>query len=204
MPKTLASSGGSSSRPTRPPACTIPISSRFTWSDRKAQSHFYAMQLIEGRTLAELIAEARRNGEPREGASRVQDSQQITPPTPLRKGGKEREVGNPRPSPRQAAELGVQAALGSPFRSRTGNHPPGRQAIEPADRDSGWLWVSDFGLARIAGQSDLTLSGAVLGTLRYMSPEQAFGPARRGRSSDRRLLAGGHALRADHARTGVR
>jgi tetratricopeptide (TPR) repeat protein len=33
--------------------------------------------------------------------------------------------------------------------------------------------VTDFGLARLQGDSDLTLSGDLLGTLRYMSPEQA-------------------------------
>ena len=37
------------------------------------------------------------------------------------------------------------------------------------------LWVADFGLARIRGDSDLTASGDVLGTLRYLSPEQAKG-----------------------------
>src|SRR5437870_6170042 len=38
----------------------------------------------------------------------------------------------------------------------------------------GQLWVTDFGLARRAADSDLTMSGDLLGTLRYMSPEQAL------------------------------
>ena len=36
------------------------------------------------------------------------------------------------------------------------------------------LWITDFGLARIHDQAGLTLSGDLLGTLRYMSPEQAL------------------------------
>jgi tetratricopeptide (TPR) repeat protein len=39
---------------------------------------------------------------------------------------------------------------------------------------SGKLWVADFGLARFATDAGLTVSGDLLGTLRYMSPEQAL------------------------------
>ena len=36
------------------------------------------------------------------------------------------------------------------------------------------LWITDFGLARFHSEAGLTLSGDLLGTLRYMSPEQAL------------------------------
>src|SRR5262249_46767087 len=38
----------------------------------------------------------------------------------------------------------------------------------------GHLWVTDFGLAHCQNQAGLTMSGDLVGTLRYMSPEQAL------------------------------
>ncbi len=50
--------------------------------------------------------------------------------------------------------------------------------IKPAnlmlDRD-GKLWITDFGLARIEGDVGVTVSGDLLGTARYMAPENTTG-----------------------------
>ena len=42
------------------------------------------------------------------------------------------------------------------------------------DRD-GKVWVTDFGLAQVKDAPSITQTGVLLGTLRYMSPEQAAG-----------------------------
>ncbi len=50
------------------------------------------------------------------------------------------------------------------------------------DRRTGRAMVSDFGIARVAETQPLTATGAVLGTVQYMSPEQVSGDALDGRS----------------------
>ncbi|MFP6694080.1 MAG: protein kinase [Pirellulales bacterium] len=75
------------------------------------------------------------------------------------------------------AELGVQ--LGSALHYAHGQGTLHRD-IKPANvilDYAGTAWLTDFGLAKAVEQDDFTTTGKVLGTLRYMSPEQLQGKA---------------------------
>ncbi len=137
--------------------------------------HFYAMQFIEGQTLAEVIEELRRKNEECRGSANecpsTFDLLSSFDPGPS-------SVAR-RPTFFQVvAQLGVQAAEALEHAHGLGVV---HRDIKPANLlvdGRGHLWITDFGLARFQNDPGLTLSGDLVGTLRYMSPEQAL--AKRG------------------------
>lgn len=78
-------------------------------------------------------------------------------------------------TPREVAHLGVSVADALQHSHELGII---HRDIKPSNLlldIHGKVWVTDFGLARCHQADQMTASGAVLGTLRYMSPEQANG-----------------------------
>jgi tRNA A-37 threonylcarbamoyl transferase component Bud32 len=130
--------------------------------------HYYAMQYVEGQSLAALIAELRSSKAEAPRAHPAESTVAVA-----------RLSTEPRPGGVRVfdwiADLGRQAALALEHAHQTGivhrDVKPGNLLLDPRGR----LWVTDFGLAQMTGDTGLTMTGELLGTLRYASPEQALG-----------------------------
>ena len=82
------------------------------------------------------------------------------------------------PADARRRQLTRAEAAESPPASRTrmrGRRAPRPQAGEPPAPAHGVVKIADFGIARAAEETRVTEIGTVLGTLRYLAPEQAEG-----------------------------
>ena len=73
------------------------------------------------------------------------------------------------------ARIGMQSALGLDYAHRRGTL---HRDIKPANLlidDQGIVWITDFGLAKAMEHEDVSQTGDVVGTLRYMAPERFQG-----------------------------
>lgn len=108
--------------------------------------HYYAMQFIEGQSLSEHL--------------RMMRSGKIKP-------GRDYFSRVAQWGQQTADALAHAHAQGTIHR----DIKPSNLLLDPRDT----VWVTDFGLAREDALTTITVSGDLLGTARYMSPEQARG-----------------------------
>jgi hypothetical protein len=196
------------------------------WVGHERGVHFYAMQLIEGQSLAVVIRQLRQQA----GRSNADDScSPAAPlpeiavadvlttsyrPAPSKEGRRKNEEGREdnsspssffalpssvfqSPAPETDSRLSLALSTqrsgkhGEFFRAVAGFMAQAAEALEHAHqfgivhRDikpanllvdvHARLWITDFGLAQFHADAGLTQTGDILGTLRYMSPEQASG-----------------------------
>ncbi|HYO25553.1 MAG TPA: serine/threonine-protein kinase [Lacipirellulaceae bacterium] len=156
--------------------------------------HFFAMQYVPGQSLERALDEIRRQGDAASGGAPEQgpNSHVLDDRTVSERSGTN-SVAARAGDTASAAAFSTRASV----RTRGYCQSVARLMIQAADaiqhahecgvihRDvkpsnllldrEGKLWVTDFGLARMQSDSGVTMTGDVVGTLRYMSPEQAAG-----------------------------
>jgi serine/threonine protein kinase/Tfp pilus assembly protein PilF len=163
---------------------------------------YFAMQYIEGGSLASLIGEMRGLADRGAGVAAERSSGDSASALALglltgrfAPAARDVETGRHQPpapadheltkkaSPsigsaayhRTVARLGIQAAEALGYAHDQGIiHRDVKPANLLLDR-RGDLWIADFGMADVQGDAGMTVSGDLPGTLRYMSPEQATG-----------------------------
>src|SRR5262249_6626241 len=121
---------------------------------RDGDANFFAMQLIQGRSLQEII-------------------RTLTAPLADTAASAGQVLAKPGTEPywRAAAQGALQVAEALAHAHERGvlhrDVKPSNVLID----DNATAWLTDFGLAKVGGQGELTRTGELVGTLRYVPPE---------------------------------
>jgi WD40 repeat protein/serine/threonine protein kinase len=155
--------------------------------------YYYAMRFIDGPNLADFI-EQRRNCNASGLSASARAGETFTTPgsaSTIRDAEPAANDAIDRPSRaavprndqtplapehiRRVVGLAIEAARALDYAHERGViHRDIKPSNLMLDAD-GVLWIADFGLARIETDPTISATGEVMGTLRYMSPEQALG-----------------------------
>lgn len=145
--------------------------------------HYYAMQYIEGQPLDRAIRQLRQLAQTEPVGSTVPENRKASPSLPVHPPAPPSTWHSfttahsirTRDYALTVARLGVEAAEALHHAHEYGIV---HRDVKPSNLlldAQGKLWVTDFGLARFQVGGGLTMTGDVLGTVCYMSPEQAGG-----------------------------
>jgi serine/threonine protein kinase len=152
--------------------------------------HYYAMQYIDGDPLDRVIQTLRRQQRLQSPAAQPEPANPptaayaVAPPASISPSAVTAQPVQAALSTEQSitsreyfqsiARLGIQAAEALDHAHQQGIL---HRDIKPANLlldVRGNLWITDFGLARFQSDTRLSMTGDLVGTLRYMSPEQAL------------------------------
>jgi WD40 repeat protein/serine/threonine protein kinase len=147
-------------------------------------THYFVMQYIEGRPLDQLLAELRKlraasdlEAEPRTEIVAVEDRPAPVATVPPGLAAAPALTNPDRSFAKNVAQIGVQVAEALEYAAGQGVL---HRDVKPSNLLLdvwGTVWLTDFGLAKATGTPDLTRTGDLLGTLRYLAPERFEGRA---------------------------
>ena len=129
--------------------------------------HYYAMQFIRGLSLDRVLKEVRRIKD-RAHSDWADDDAAIRPALAVATESQERYA-------HSVARIGLQVAQALEYAHQQGTL---HRDIKPSNillDVNGVAWVTDFGLAKAVEDEDLTRTGDLVGTIRYMAPERFRG-----------------------------